>query len=634
MAAHGGRRECAAALWKNSKERPVAQAVNRYKADLREIEFVLFEQLQLQELLGKPPFEAWGLEEVELVLPEVYRFATEVSGPLNQIGDQEGCKLVNGHVQTPSGFKEAWKKLSEAGWGVLSAEPEYGGQGAPRTLGSVVTELISGSNTSFQMYSGLTLGAAELIASYGTEPQRALFCAKMLSGTWGGTMCLTEPHAGSDVGDCTTAAVKNADGTYRIKGTKIFISGGDHDLAENIVHMVLARIEGAPKGTKGLSLFIVPKVWVNDDGSLGKSNDVITSSIEHKMGIAGSSTCVLTFGENDACRGYLCGTVEHQGIAQMFQMMNGARILVGVQGVAAASSAYLNALEYAKERKQGSSVTALKDPNAPRVPIIQHPDVRRMLLDMKARVEGIRLLGLTLTSHLDRAEALKDDAERAGYHRGQVDLLTPIFKAYATDQGFQVAATAIQTYGGAGFLRDHPVEQYCRDAKIFSIYEGTNHIQALDLVGRKMRQQGGKPVLDFLSDVGRFIGAHAEHARLSKGMTELKKAHEAAGKLLGKLMEWGKAGNVQLTALTANRVLEALAELTVGWLLLEGAVIACSKLEGLTPDKQDFAFYTGKLHAALYYALNVLPGVASKVAIISNEDRSALDIPEAAFATI
>jgi alkylation response protein AidB-like acyl-CoA dehydrogenase len=611
------------------------QAVNRYKADLREFEFVLFEQLKLQEILGKAPFEAWGLEEVKMVLPEVYRFATEVSGPLNQIGDQEGCKLIEGQVRTPSGFKDAWNRLHEAGWGTLSAEAEHGGQGAPRTLGSVVNELISGSNTSFQMYGGLTVGAAELIMSFGTTVQKQLFVASMLDGRFGGTMCLTEPHAGSDVGDCTTAAAKNGDGTYNIKGTKIFISGGDHDLAKNIVHMVLARIDGAPKGTKGLSLFIVPKIWVNDDGSLGKPNDVITASIEHKMGIAGSSTCVLNFGENDACRGYLCGSVEHQGIAQMFQMMNGARILVGVQGVAAASSAYLNALQYAKERKQGSSVKELKDPNAPRVPIIDHPDVRRMLLDMKARVEGIRLLGLTLTSHLDRAQVLAaSDPDRAAYHRGQVDLLTPIFKSYATDQGFQVAATAIQTYGGAGFLKDHPAEQYCRDAKIFSIYEGTNHIQALDLVGRKLRQQGGKPALDFLSEVSRFIEQHLAHPRFASAIAELKRANAAVGQILGKLMEWAKVGNVELTSLSANRVLDAMAELTVGWLLLEGGVIAHDKLKKLSESQPDYHFYLGKCLAAQYFALNVVPAVISKADVMGKEDRSALEIPEEAFATV
>jgi alkylation response protein AidB-like acyl-CoA dehydrogenase len=613
----------------------VAQSVNRYKADLREIQFVLFEQLKLQELLGKAPFEAWGREEVELVIPEVYRFACEVSGPLNQVGDQEGCKLVAGSVKTPTGFLEGWRKLNEAGWGILSAPAEWGGQGAPHTLGSIVSELISGSNTAFQMYSGLTLGAAELIASFGTDEQKKLFCADMLSGRFGGTMCLTEPHAGSDVGDCSTSAARNADGTFSIKGTKIFISGGDHDLAENIVHMVLARIEGAPKGTKGLSLFIVPKRWVTADGKVAGSNDVATASIEHKMGIKGSSTCVLSFGENDACKGLLCGTVENQGMPQMFQMMNGARILVGVQGVAAASSAYLNALQYTKERKQGSSIAAMKDPDAPRVPIIEHPDVRRMLLDMKARVEGIRLLGLTLTSHLDRAEVLAEsDPDRASYHRGQVDLLTPIFKSYATDQGFQVAATAIQAYGGAGFLMDHPVEQYCRDAKIFSIYEGTNHIQALDLVGRKLRQAGGKPVLDFLSDMGRFLEANADHPRLAGAVVELRKAQESTGGVLSELAKWGKAGKLELTSFYANRVLEMLAELTVGWLLLEGAVIAHEALAKVDPAHPDHAFYLGKCHAAVYFAMNVVPGVTSKASIVAKQDRSALEIPEAAFATV
>jgi len=613
----------------------VAQAVNRYKADLREFNFVLFEQLKLQELLGKAPFDGWGVEDVKLVLPEVLRFATEVSGPLNQVGDQEGCKLIDGAVKTPTGFPEAWKRLFEAGWATLSAEPEHGGQGAPETLAYAVTEILSGSNTSFQMYPGLTVGAAELIASFGTDEQKKLFVEKMLAGEFGGTMCLTEPHAGSDVGDATTSAKKLPDGTYSIKGTKIFISGGDHDLAGNIVHMVLARIEGAPKGTKGLSLFIVPKIWVEADGSLGEPNDVSVASIEHKMGIKGSSTCVLNFGDNDATRGYLCGTVEHQGIFQMFQLMNGARILVGFQGVAAASSAYLNALEYARERKQGSSIKALKDPNAPRVPIIEHADVRRMLLDMKSKVEGLRLLGLSLCSHRDRARVLAEsDPDKATYHRGQVDLLVPLFKAYGTDQGFQIAATAIQTYGGAGFLQDHPAEQYARDAKIFSIYEGTNHIQALDLVGRKLRQQGGKPVLDFLGDIKRFLDAHAEHDKLKGSVEQLRLAHEAVGKLLTLLINWGGAGEVELTSLGANRVLESVAELAVGWLLLEGAEIAAARLGELTEENHDYAFYTGKIYAAQYYAYNVLPSIQSKVDILTHADRSALDIPEAAFATV
>jgi alkylation response protein AidB-like acyl-CoA dehydrogenase len=613
----------------------VAQAVNRYRADLREIEFVLFEQLGFQDLLGKPPFQEWGRDEVKLVLSEVYRYACEISGPLSGTGDREGCKLVDGQVYTPSGFRQAWSKLHEAGWAILSAHTEYGGQNAPLTLQALSNELVSGSNTSFQMYAGLTLGAAELIASFGTEAQRALFCARMLGGQWGGTMCLTEPHAGSDVGDCKTSAVRNPDGTYAIRGTKIFISGGDHDLAENIVHMVLARIEGAPPGTKGLSLFIVPKHRVNPDGSLAGPNDVITASIEHKMGINGSATCVLNFGENGACQGLLCGTVENQGIAQMFQMMNGARILVGVQGVATASSAYLNALEYARERKQGAAITAGRDPNAPRVPIIQHPDVRRMLLDMKSRVEGIRLLGLQLTMHVDRARVLADkDPDRAQYHRGQIDLLTPIFKAYATDQGFQVAATAIQTYGGAGFLKDHPVEQYCRDSKIFSIYEGTNHIQALDLIGRKLKQAGGKPVMDFLAEIAAFVQAQASHPRLAAAVAELGRAQQAMGGTLGKLQEWGQAGELTLPPLMANRVLDMMSELAVGRLLLEGAVIAHDRLSGVGESHPDRAFYLGKCHSAVYFALNVLPGVRHKAEVVALGDKSAVEIPDEAFATL
>ncbi len=613
----------------------MSQAVNRYRADLRELQFLLFEQFGLGDLLGQPPFADWGPDEVKLVLDEVYRYACEVSGPLNGIGDSQGARLVDGQVKAPTGFADAWAKLYEAGWQQLSAEAEFGGQGAPLTLQNLADELISGSNTSFQMYPSLTTGAAELIVSFGTDAQRARFCEKMICGTWAGTMCLTEPHAGSDVGDCTTAATPNGDGTYSIKGAKIFISGGDHDLAENVVHMVLARIDGAPKGTKGLSLFIVPKIRVNEDGSLGEPNDVETAAIEHKMGINGSATCQLNFGDNDGCRGLLCGSEEHQGIRQMFQMMNRARILVGTQGVAAGAGAYLSALEYARERKQGSSVKAGRDPDAPRVPIIEHPDVRRMLLDMKARIEGVRALGVCLTMHMDRARALagKDD-QRAAYHQGQVDFLVPLFKSYATDQGFQVAATAIQTYGGAGFLRDHPAEQYCRDAKIFSIYEGTNHIQALDLVGRKLRLHGGQLVADYLAEVEGLAGAQAEHPRLSAGVAELAAAHAALGKTLQVLGGWGQAREVELPPLMANRVLEMFAETAVARLLLEGAVIAHEAMGGLEAGSAEHTFYEGKVQAALYYALNVLPGVRSKADIIATADRSALEIPDGAFATV
>jgi alkylation response protein AidB-like acyl-CoA dehydrogenase len=612
----------------------VAQPLNRYKADLRDFHFLLFEQFGLQDLLGKAPYADWGVEEVKAVLDEVYKFATQVSGPLAQIGDQEGCKLVDGRVKTPTGFANAWKRVYEAGWKQLAVPTEYGGQGSPVTLQMAADELLSGSNTAWAMYAGLTLGAAELIESFGTKEQKALFCEKMLQGTWAGTMCLTEPHAGSDVGDAKTTASRNPDGSFKIKGTKIFISGGDNDFTPNVVHMVLARIDGAPAGTKGLSLFIVPAVHVKADGSLGERNDVQVASIEHKMGINGSATCVLNFGENDACIGYLTGGAENQGMPQMFQMMNGARIGVGIQGLAAASSAYLNALEYAKDRKQGPSMKAFKDPTAPKVPIIEHADVRRMMLDMKSKVEGIRALCIYLTLNWDRAMALKGvDDDAAAYAQGQVELLTPIFKAYGTDQGFQVCATAIQSYGGAGFLKDHPVEQYCRDARIFAIYEGTNHIQSLDLVGRKLRMNGGQYARDLLDSMTKLVEKHSEHPELGPSIQILGEATQALGGALMNLMMWVQ-NDLEMIPLYANRIQETFSEVTVAWLLLDGAVVALSKAKELPASHPDHAFYQGKRYSAQYYAQNILPNAIHRAKEISRADRSALDIPLAGFASI
>ena len=613
----------------------MAQAINRYKADLREIRFVIFEQFKLGELLGKAPFADWGEDEVNLVLDEVYRFSTEVTGPLNTSGDQEGCRLVDGQVQTPKGFKEAWKKLYEAGFKSLSVDADFGGQGAPNTLSALCTELGSGSNTAFDMYPGLTIGAAELIASFGTDEQKQLFCERMFNGTWAGTMCLTESHAGSDVGSAKTNAKKNDDGTYSIKGTKIFISGGDQDLTDNIVHMVLARIEGARSGTKGLSLFIVPKYRVNEDGSRGESNDVSVVSIEHKMGIKGSSTAVLNFGENDGCRGRLVGSTEHQGIRQMFQMMNFARIGVGIQGLAIASTAYLNALEYAKERKQGANIKNWKDPDAPRVPIIEHPNVRRMLLDMKARVEGIRCLIVKAAQHHDRASAIGDgNPEELAYHEGQTEILTPIIKAYSSDQAFAICETALQVLGGVGYTAEMPIEQYTRDAKIFSVYEGTNHIQALDLVGRKLNQRSGANMQALLGDIEKFVKDNADNAELGPSLKKLGEAQAAVAQSAMQFLTWFQGGEMERVPLNANRFLVMMADLVVGWLLLEGALIAVEKQKALTEKDQDWAFYEGKKHAARYFAFNVLPSVAGSAQVIGEGNTSALEIPENAFATL
>jgi alkylation response protein AidB-like acyl-CoA dehydrogenase len=610
----------------------MSQAINRYKADLRDIKFLLFEQFKLQDLLGKAPFANWGQDEVEAVMAEVYAWTQKYIGPFNSSGDAVGCKLENGGVVTPAGFKEAWQALYQAGWRTLSISEKFGGQEGPYVISALAEEMMCGGNTSFNMYPALTTGASDVIANFGTPEQITHYCNKLFNGVWAGTMCLTEPQAGSDVGSSTTRATKRADGKYDIKGTKIYISGGDQDLTPNIVHLVLARTPDAPAGTKGLSLFIVPKM--KEDGT---PNDVAVSSIEHKMGIKASATCVLNFGEDDKCVGELVGADEQKGISQMFHLMNFARIGVGLQGVAVASSAYLNALDYAKDRRQGSSIKQWKDATAPRVAIIDHPDVRRMLLDMKSRVEGIRALAVKLSMHIDRATALEKnggDKSVIEYHNGQVDLLVPLVKAYGSDQAYQVCTTAIQVFGGAGYLRDWPVEQYCRDSKIFSIYEGTNHIQALDLVGRKLMQRGGANVQAFTKDVMTFIAANKEHATLKESLAILSEAMTALSAAGGKFMMWFGGGKMEMVPLAANRFLEMMSEATVGWLLLEQAVIADAASVKLAADHPDRAFYTGKIYAARFFAQNVLPGVVAKGALINREDRTAIDIPTEAFATV
>ena len=610
----------------------MAKGINQYKADLRELFFVLFEQFKFGEYAGKGPFEGWDEDTAKAVIKESYRFSTEVLGPLNAQGDREGCRLVDGQVLTPTGFKEAWKALYETGLKQLAAPKEAGGQGAPFTLYSVVEELTSGANVALNLYPSLAWGAAEVIAEFGTDAQKRLYADKMFTGIWAGTMCLTEPHAGSDVGAASSKAERQPDGRYKITGTKVFISGGEQDLTENIVHLVLARAGGAPAGTKGLSLFIVPKMRVNADGSVGGRNDVTVGSIEHKMGINGSATCVLNFGESGECYGELVGRAEHQGMPQMFKMMNGARIAVGIQGLALASSAYLNALAYAKDRKQGANFRQWKDPSAPRVPIIEHPDVRRMLMELKATVEGMRALVLKLTSHRDRHQlALGKDDDQAAYHQGQVDLLTPLVKAYSSDEAYRLCGIAIQVFGGAGFLKDWPVEQYARDTKIFSIYEGTNHIQAMDLVGRKLGQNGGANFQSFMGDLSTFVETHKGHPVFGKECERLARASEAVVAVAMGMMGWSQSGKVELVALNANRFLLMMSQLSVAYLLLDAGVIAEAALAKLPAGHEDRPFYEGKRASALWYARNVLPQVENHAAIATIEDQTPAEISDAAF---
>lgn len=596
--------------------------------------FVLFEQFGFKDVAGQGRYEGWDEDTAKAILNQTYRFACEVLGPLNGPGDREGCRLVDGQVFTPHGYKDAWQQLTDAGIKQVSAPKEFGGQGAPLGLSALLEEITSGANTAFNMYSGLTWGAAEVIGEFGTEHQKKTFAQKMFAGQWSGTMCLTEPQAGSDVGAATSKAIRQPNGTYKISGAKIFISGGDQDLTENIIHLVLARIEGAPVGTKGLSLFIVPKYLVKPDGSVGARNDVQVASIEHKMGINGSSTASLHFGENDQCVGELVGTAEHQGMAQMFRMMNSARLAVGIQGLAVASSAYLNALEYAKDRKQGSTFKYWRDPTKPRVPIIEHADVRRMLLELKAHIEGIRALIIKLAMHRDRSEVTRgqDDAQTA-YHAGQVDLLTPLVKAYASDESFRLCGMAIQVFGGAGFLKDWPIEQYTRDSKIFSIYEGTNHIQAMDLVGRKLGQNGGANFSAFISDISQFVEKNRANPVYGQVIDQLSAASESVGQMAMGMLGWSQVPQkTSLVPLMANRFLRMMSELAVGWVLLDGAMVAEAALVKLPSGHVDRSFYEGKRYAALWYGRNVLPEVEHNAKVCLLEDASPIEISDAAFA--
>ena len=613
----------------------MAQAINRYRADLRDFRFLFFEQFDLPAVLGKEPYAEWSSDECNMVLDEVYRFVCDVTGPLNGTGDAQGCRLEDGRVVTPDGFKEAWDKIWEAGWRTIASPSRWGGQDAPGMLGSFVEEMLCGANTAFALYTGLTLTAAELIMDCATEDQKKKYVPKMMSGEWTGTMCLTEPQAGSDVGAASTTATRNDDGTYNIRGTKIFISAGDNDLGTNVVHLVLARIEGAEPGTKGLSLFLVPRVRIGEDGSLGEFNDVTVPSIEHKMGINASATCVVQFGDEDNSIGEVVGGIEHQGIRQMFHMMNAARIGVGIQGLSVASAAYLSALEYARERKQGASIKQFKDANAPRVPIIEHPNIRRDLLAMKARVEGIRALVMKLSNHGDRLAAIqgKDDESEA-YHRGQVDLLTPLVKAYGTDAAFEVSSRAIQVYGGHGFLKDHPVEQYCRDAKIFQIYEGTNFIQSMDLVSRKLGQAGGANTQAFLMDIQSFITENKDTPELEQGIGHLQAAHEAVAASVMQFIAWFKGGKLEHIPLAAEEFLNIMSDLAVGWLLLDQAAIALMKLPETSKTHPDHAFYTGKKFAAQYFANNVLSTLPARTRRLNSIDTLPVEIPDEAFATV
>ena len=599
-----------------------------YRADLRDLKFQIFEWLPGEELLAAERFADWDRDNVEMVLDEAETLAREVFAPANEDGDRIGAQWQDGKVTTPDSFKALYKALAEGGWIGSTADPEYGGLGLPDVVGAAVNEMFIGSNMSFSLTTLLTRGTAMLVAHFGTEELRRAMCEPMISGRWAGTMCLTEPQAGSDVGASATEAVQQDDGSYLLRGDKIFITAGEHDLTENIIHAVLARTPGSPPGTRGLSLFIVPKIRVEEDGELGEANDVVCTGIEHKMGIHGSPTCSISFGHSGACKGYLLGE-EGDGMPLMFHMMNAARIEVGVQGAAVAAAAQQAALAYAKERLQMRHWNPAAGTGHAQVAIIEHPDVRRMLLISAAYVQAMRALLLKTAYHLDVSHDGGEDAER---HNALVEVLTPICKAWCSDWGFRVTEWSLQVFGGYGYTRDYPAEQYVRDAKITSIYEGTNGIQALDFVGRKLRLNGGEPVRRLLGEAGASAERLAADEALAGPAGLLRDAVRQVGEVVTEV--GGRDDAALLMMLNAVPLLDMFGTVLGAQFLLEQAGIARERLAGIFAERgveageeraflqenAEAAFYHDKVQAAVHFCYRALPGVTAQgVAIRAGE---------------
>ena len=597
-------------------------------ADLRDIQFVLHEQLGVERLSEHEEYADFNKKTIDMIVKEARNLAIKEILPTMKEGDEIGCTLENGEVRVPECFHKPFELIQEGEWLAMSEDPEWGGQGMPKSVAMAASDYLVGANFAFMMYPGLTHGAGKLVETFGTDEQKNLFLRNMYSGKWTGTMLLTEPEAGSDVGALTTTAVKNDDGTYSITGSKIFISGGEHDLAENIIHPVLARIEGAPEGTKGISLFIVPKIWVNDDGSLGEFNDVVCTGIEEKMGIHGNSTCSLTLGGKGQCRGLLLGE-ENKGMRAMFLMMNEARLLVGLQGFCCASASYLNALNYARERVQGKNLMQMMDKAAPAVPIIQHPDVRRMLITMKAYVEAMRSL-LYYVAYCEDAAHTADDPDVRAKYQGLIELLTPVAKGYVTDRSFDICSVGMQVFGGYGFIREYPQEQLLRDCRITLIYEGTNGIQAMDLLGRKLGMHKGKPVMDLMGEIQGTL-AEAKSLEAVAPFAEVLETH------LNKLGE--VAMHIGATAMSpqvlsafayAHPFMEVTGDVIMAWMLLWRATIAARNLEA-GAKKKEVAFYEGQIKSAEYFTTSVLPITFGKMKAIMNMSSAAVDIADASF---
>ncbi len=602
--------------------------MTQYIADRRDIDFVLHEQFRAEDLSQNDEFAEFNKKTIDLILTEARNLAIKEFLPTQEVSDREGVQFEGGNVKVPESFHRAYELLKEGEWVALTEDPDYGGQGMPRVVALATLEYFVGANFAFMMYPGLTHGAGKLVESFGTEEQKKLFQKKLYTGEWCGTMLLTEPEAGSDVGALTTTAVENDDGTYSITGNKIFISGGEHDLAENIIHPVLARIEGAPAGTKGISLFLVPKIWVNDDGTLGEHNDVVCTGVEEKMGIHGNATCSMSLGSKGKCRGTLLGE-ENKGMRAMFLMMNEARLLVGLQGFACASASYMYAVNYAKQRIQGKNLLKALDKDAPSVPIIQHPDVRRQLLNMKVYIEAMRSLLYYVGICDDRREISEDPEEKETFE-GIIDLLIPIAKGYITDRAFEICSQGVQVFGGYGYIKEYPVEQLLRDCRITMLYEGTNGIQAMDLLGRKLGLNNGKPIMDLLVEIQKTIGEAKKIESIHGYADKVETAVNKLGEIALHMGKTAMSPDVMKAFAFAHPFMEACGDVILSWMLLWRALIAATELEK-GAKKKHVAFYEGQLKSVEFFTHSILPITHGKMEAILTTNGAAVEISEASF---
>ena len=593
-----------------------------YQPPVREHLFILRDVLEIDKLANLPGFADASLDVVEQILDESAKFCAEVLAPLNGVGDKHGCvRAADGSVTTPPGFKEAYRQMVDGGWPALGVPAEFGGQGLPYVVNLAFSEMSSSANMAFSMYPGLTHGAYSAILAGGSDEQKQLYLPKLASGQWGGTMNLTEPQCGTDLGLIRTKAVPAADGSWRISGQKIWISSGEHDMAENIIHLVLARIEGAPAGTRGISLFIVPKFLPDADGKPGKRNSVSCAGLEEKMGIHGNATCVIA---HDESVGWLVGQ-ENRGLPIMFVMMNEERLGVGMQGLAQGEAAYQAAAAFAKDRLQGRALTGPKNPDGPADPILVHTDVRRMLMDSKAVLEAGRAFLFWTALHGDLAHGHPDEAVRQKAE-DYMGLLTPVLKAYLTDRGFKICSDAMQVHGGSGFTEHFPVSQYLRDCRISMIYEGTNGIQALDLVGRKLAANGGRAVMSLFAEIDTFSDAHHEDSALAPFIEGLSAAKAQLQEATFWLMQNG-VGNPDSAAAASTDYLHlfGLTGLAYMWALMAKAANARIAAGETDP------FYANKLVVGRYFLQRVLPDTAAHLAKLKTGAETMMALPAEAF---